>query len=105
MTNSKSLLKKPFPQKPYFFCARIRAAQLLKLNALMYSSGATHADFLNSILNVVDYLCKTGQEDILQKIFGNEFYVKFVDKYLDNLRMIELGQQEKEEGDNEQATT
>ncbi len=55
----------------------------------MYTSDSTHAVFLNGILGVFDMLCTTGQDEILRQIFGNEFYMKFFNNYLDNLYQIE----------------
>ena len=87
------LIKSKF--KHYSFVARINNSQLKKLNALIYTSNASHADFLNGILNVFHMLCETGQDEILRKLFGNEFYVRFFSSYLENLYQIEKCEQGK----------
>jgi hypothetical protein len=55
----------------------------------MYTSDSSHVVFLNGILNVFDMLCRTGQDEVLRQIFGNEFYMRFFNNYLDNLYQIE----------------
>lgn len=82
---SSALEKKPL----YSFVARINNMQLKKLNALIYTSGASHADFLNGVLNIFDMLSRQGQDEILKSLFGNDFYVRFFENYLDNLHVIE----------------
>lgn len=81
--------------KTYSFVARISNSQLKKLNALIYTSEASHADFLNGVLNIFHMLCENGQDEILRKLFGNEFYVRFFQNYLDNLYQIEQREQGK----------
>lgn len=88
MKSTLTRMEAPQKEKPYFFCARINANQLHKLNAIMYTSNATHAHFLNSILDVIDWLCRSGQDEILREIAGPEFYARYIENYLENLAEI-----------------
>ena len=75
--------------KPYIFSARIRGQQILKLNAFLYKDQATHTNFMNSILSILDWRCRNGGDELIKDFFGTEFYVKFIEDYLDNLCKIE----------------
>lgn len=79
--------------KPYLFCARIKGSQISKLNALIFGSGVSHTDFINSILNIIDWRCRSGEDDMLRAVFGHEFYMKFIEDYLDNLYKIETAKE------------
>lgn len=81
--------KKPKKPKPYFFCARISPPQFKKLQAFMFTSNASHATFVNGILDIFHMMCETGQEEVLRNMFGNEFYLRFFKNYLDNLYYLE----------------
>lgn len=96
-------IQKTVSKKPYFFCARIPHNYLIKLNALMYTSHSTHADFLTSIIIIFDWLCHSNQQYLIQKIFGKEFYDRFIENYLENLFLLEQEKFKEENAFNEES--
>lgn len=85
---NKTLEKAP-KTKPYFFSVRIPASQLRKLNAMIYSSDCSQGHFLNGILDIFDMMLMSGQDEVLRKIFGNIFYARFFESYVENMAIIQ----------------
>ena len=85
-TTDKSELEQ---EKPHFFSARILAFDYLKIAAILNNSNSTYTEFLMSIINTIDWHCKTGKDYYLEEVFGREFYHKYIVNYLSNLNNLE----------------
>lgn len=76
-------------EEVYTIAARIKGIQIARFNAVMYSSNSTMVDFINNILNVIDYHCNNNTDKVFEEVFGYEFYQKFIKNYCYNFYQLD----------------